>query len=340
MTPPAEPAPPLPPRFDERSGGGMSTTTVGTSGNPGLIVDGPLALGLRPDGPALVVVPHLGDSYLWESDNGPRPPPAHELDWPAVTGVAAGTFGGRLRGATAKSPTQLTAAAVAPDGRWVAGGRADGAIALWDVETRRPLRSFAGHAGPVGALAVSPDGKWLASAGFDHTARVWDTATGAGRLTLVGHTGEVLAAVFAPGGGWLVTAGADHTARVWDAATGAERAVLRGHTGPVAAVAVSPDGSRIATGGFDGAVRLWDADRQTEVLAITDRAGWAVRCLAFSPDGGKLAAGGTWGATVYSRSPVERPLFPPVPPRPIPFASPPKEMPKTIPPAAPPPKSS
>jgi WD40 repeat protein len=144
----------------------------------------------------------------------------------------------------------------------------------------------------------------------------------------------VLAVAFAPGGGWLVTGGADHTARVWDAATGAERAVLRGHTGPVAAVAVSPDGSRIATGGFDGAVRLWDAGRQTEVLAITDWAGWAVRCLAFSPDGGKLAAGGTWGATVYSRSPVELPLFPPVPPRPIPSAAPPKEMPKPTPPAA------
>src|SRR5437588_10349631 len=45
------------------------------------------------------------------------------------------------------------------------GPRGDGTVKLWEVSTRRQLRTIAGHADGVNAIAFSPDGRWFASGG-------------------------------------------------------------------------------------------------------------------------------------------------------------------------------
>ncbi len=46
-------------------------------------------------------------------------------------------------------------------------------VAVFDLETGRRTRVFAGHDAPVVALAPSPDGRWLASGSIDQTIRLY-----------------------------------------------------------------------------------------------------------------------------------------------------------------------
>ena len=78
--------------------------------------------------------------------------------------------------------------AYSPDGRWLASAAAmsyrpvePGEVMLWDAETGREIRTFAGHTAGVLGVAFSPDGRWLASGCGDGIVRIWDTRDPAGR---------------------------------------------------------------------------------------------------------------------------------------------------------------
>jgi WD40 repeat protein len=62
------------------------------------------------------------------------------------------------------------------DGRRVITPGEDGAVIVWNVETRTAEETFTGHGGPARALAVSDDGRTLYSAGADGSVFIWDLA--------------------------------------------------------------------------------------------------------------------------------------------------------------------
>jgi WD40 repeat protein len=210
---------------------------------------------------------------------------------------------------------ELYAAAVSPDGRWlaVAGfgfthpkqGRA-GPIDLIDVESGEISRLLTGHTREVLALAFSAGGKRLASGGGDKTIRVWDVTTGKELKTLKGLGGPVTSLAFSPDGSRLVSGGGlDTAAWVWSVEKEQVQAKLEGHHQvPVGQVAWSPDGNRLATGGSKGEkfVALWSADGK-HFKNVPYPGDYPLECqsLAFTDDsrGLLVSAVDAWRSNVF-----------------------------------------
>jgi hypothetical protein len=108
--------------------------------------------------------------------------------------------------------------ATSPDGKQIAAG-SDKTIKVFDAQTGRELRSFAGHTDKVTALAYSPDGKLLVSGGADKSVQAWDVATGKLIWKFAGG-GAVAAIAFSPDGRTVGAAQADGKNLILDTATG------------------------------------------------------------------------------------------------------------------------
>ncbi|HEX5269335.1 MAG TPA: hypothetical protein VFW33_02555, partial [Gemmataceae bacterium] len=230
----------------------------------------------------------------------------------------------------------VTAAALSPDGKRVASAAAEtfsvgdnkkSEVILWELDTGRPVRTFATDHKGVAALAFAPDGKEIATVGGDNTVRLWagdgskelhrwalPATEGAGswpalafsadgKRLAVGSAGTVVWDVetkrelqtlkgesrpaFGPDGKLLATVRGTGELVVRDAATGAETFAQRIDTPGLMALAFAPDGKRVAVGGVDGTVRTWDMAAKAEVQVIRGQQGW-VTGLSFSPDSTRL----------------------------------------------------
>ena len=182
-----------------------------------------------------------------------------------------------------------------PDGRCLATAEFhQSAVKLWDVKTRKELRSFDGHKGGASAAAFSPDGQRLATGSVDDGAvKLWDVTTGREILTFKGHTGRIQQAAFSPDGRHLATGSADKAVKLWDVSTGQEIASFIIPVGGLLEIGLSvmfsPDGQFLATGSDDKTVRFWDVITRQEVFTL--RQPKEVTAIAFSPDSKTLAAG-------------------------------------------------
>jgi WD40 repeat protein len=67
-------------------------------------------------------------------------------------------------------------AAFSPDGGTIVSASFDKTVKIWDVRTRRLLRTLEGHKEPVRSAAFSPDGGAIVSASVDKTVKIWAVA--------------------------------------------------------------------------------------------------------------------------------------------------------------------
>jgi len=93
-----------------------------------LLIDGmktPYGLAVRPDGKRLAAVGAHDALVVWNTD-----------DWSIVATIPLNASAGE-------------AIAYSADGRFLAAGRSDGVVQIWDGETQEPLRSINGHSQAV-----------------------------------------------------------------------------------------------------------------------------------------------------------------------------------------------
>ncbi|KAF9521669.1 WD40-repeat-containing domain protein [Crepidotus variabilis] len=64
-----------------------------------------------------------------------------------------------------------------PFGRFVAAARPTGAVEIWDLETRAPIRSFEGHVRGITSIDWSRNSRYILSSSKDWNVVVWDLST-------------------------------------------------------------------------------------------------------------------------------------------------------------------
>ena len=203
----------------------------------------------------------------------------------------------------------VQAVAFSPVANQVATGCNDKSafLRIWDLETRKPLRTLQGHTDAITSISYSKDGNRLLTTSFDNTARIWDVDTGAQLQLLEGHSWWVWDAAFSPDESQVATVSQDGTAIVWTLAENTKSAPFTGHQGAVYSVAFSPDGKQIASGGYDKRVLLWNpqnlqpfdferllAEQEIPPPQFDPLVGHtaAVRSVKFSADGTRVLSAG------------------------------------------------
>ncbi len=198
--------------------------------------------------------------------------------------------------------------AIAPDGRTLAAGHADGSVTVWDLNTRECRLRLRGYQRNWPTLGFDSRSQTLVGLGThfrEPRAVVWDLSTGSERASWSGTDGAwVTAVAFAPDGR-LAAFAEGHPfnfaragrVELRDAATFRTLAHVPIPEGGAFAVAFSPDGQTLATGANMGVVKLWDLVPSKDGTSLRERRalhGHSERVigLAFSADGRTLFS---WG---------------------------------------------
>lgn len=176
--------------------------------------------------------------------------------------------GTRLATFDAPGATNLTSAAISPDGRWVAAFAQTQENAhrflVWESaapgEAPRVLDWQPVERHPV-TLAFSPDSRLLLL-GVAGEARTCEVATGRPVSQFIGHGSWIFNGAFSPDSHLVVTASWDRSARVWTADTAQEIARFM-HDDAVWAAEFTANGGSVITAGLDSTARVWDLRSRT-----------------------------------------------------------------------------
>lgn len=185
--------------------------------------------------------------------------------WDVPSRQATGTISGNA--------SDIVQLALSASGTLLATGHKNGAVSLWDAQTRRLLHQFASPFGEtVLSLAFSPTEPLLAASDWVGNIVLYNTTT----MEMVppplkAHSGRVTSVTFSPDGRTLASAGEGGGLKLWHVATHQVALTLKGHVSAVKGVAFSRDGAFMASCGLDGTVRLWPAATLTEAAAATKK---------------------------------------------------------------------
>ncbi len=177
-----------------------------------------------------------------------------------------------------------------PKRRWLAAGGTGGDTMLWDLDTKLPLRVFAGHPGGTRGSAFSSDGRYLATVGKNGSVSVFDASSGILVFSETLPCG-LSAVVWSEPQQSFLLGRLDGQLQYVHPATQRLMAPFQAHSDWALALDISEDSSRFLSAGADGRVLIWDAKTSQQLLTLAKQPG-RVFAAAFSPDGRWVASGG------------------------------------------------
>jgi WD40 repeat protein len=173
----------------------------------------------------------------------------------------------------------------------------EGRLFLWDIESRRVICDFKGHAGSVKSAAFTRDGKRLVSGSSDKTLKLWDVSAGRCLRTFRGHTAGVTSVVLTGDGRSAVSGGLDMNAILWDLDAPDQGALASGHSLAVRSASLSCDASLAITGSDDNSIIVWNA-RSGNPLRIWEAHQGIVNSVRLSADGSRAVSGDERGTLI------------------------------------------
>jgi WD40 repeat protein len=193
-----------------------------------------------------------------------------------------------------------------PDGKTAVSGSLDRTVKLWDLNSGKLRRTFAGDSGPIDSLAIDPNGQVVASGSRDGMIRIWDLDTGE-LLRSLPASSSVYSVAISPDGRRLVSGSENGAIKLWDLKTGEQLRTFRQFpnfrnltrtlsmaANEVWSVTISPDGQRVASSGSDELIRLWDLNTG-KLLHIFDSQTAGIPSVVFTPSGQTLVSGSRSG---------------------------------------------
>lgn len=207
----------------------------------------------------------------------------------------------------------VTSLAFSPTGGWLAAGRLDQALTLFDAKKEVRLESveMLQQLGSVTSCLFTPDGSHLLAGGTLGRVQIYDVSR-AGRLKpgaqFAGNSHEVTCLAISGDGRWAISGGKEKALRYWDVDTGQEQAAFPGWDGPIKACWIDQSGhTALAT---DGAT-LQEIDLQKKDVTRRQQLGrsWAAgQAAALSADGDLVAVGDGYNVRLWDlKSQSERP---------------------------------
>jgi WD40 repeat protein len=179
---------------------------------------------------------------------------------------------------------------ISPDGKYIVSGSDDKTIKIWDMISKKEIKSLVGHSDFVYSTAISPDGKYIVSGSEDKTIKIWDMNTGKELKSLVGHSRGVYSTAISPNGEYIVSGSDDKTIKIWDMNTGKGLKSLVGHSSCVYSIAISPNGKYIVSGSEDKTIKIWDMNTGKELKSLVGHSD-DVNSVAISSDGKYIVSG-------------------------------------------------
>jgi WD40 repeat protein len=182
--------------------------------------------------------------------------------------------------------------AISPDGKFVAGGKIDQTIWMFDVAKSAKV-SETGRLedmGPISVVAFTPQGDRLLAGGAKGKVTIWKVREGALVVdrSYVGHGNEVSVMRISPDGKFVLSGAKDERLRYWELDTSKEVYAWDGFQRGPKGVWISADGKlALATDGHSlTQLNLQDG---TKEIRATNLANIRAQSAAFSPDGKTVA---------------------------------------------------
>jgi WD40 repeat protein len=172
---------------------------------------------------------------------------------------------------------------------------------VFDADSGKELRRFAGRRGLMTLLRASTDGKMLATGNMEGAVQAWNMGDGKRLELSAGPKTRLLSFAF-PAPGQVVALGSQgQTIAWWDAITGKASQSAPGHQAAVVGVAFAPDGKTMRSVSADGKVLAWDpasGKLLSELSIVNQDAANMPGATAMRPNSVVISSDGRFAATV------------------------------------------
>ncbi|SHO79371.1 Similar to S.cerevisiae protein SWD1 (Subunit of the COMPASS (Set1C) complex) [Malassezia sympodialis ATCC 42132] len=185
-------------------------------------------------------------------------------------------------------------------GNYLAVGRTDGWVSIYDLETRTILRWFNAHLKSVSSVSWSPLSRYLASASSDWNVNIWDLGNGPARcVRTLRWDGPAILAFFSPitSRSLLVVLESRElyvvTFPEFDETKEPSSTPIRIRleaNEPINTACFTPDGAWIIAGTSKGSLSVFNANTGIQATKLNQVASSAIRQLSFDLHGRNLVA--------------------------------------------------